>query len=113
MNLLRKLWSGAFSLPLTFWGFYLLGVYAFAVLLNELILFVIGRYHPLMVIMYYVALFAYALIATVGVWRSAAKNISSPVWMSKMWGIAARGSVIYGPVKVLWDLSKAYLLSSN
>ena len=91
MTILRKLWLGQYSLPITFWVFYALGFFAalclFAIILAGSYYFRLGA---IGFIIGFVVLNSYWFIAAVGVWRSAAVGMASSNWMVRAWAIAAR-----------------------
>ena len=105
MSVLRKLWWGQYSLPRTFWGFYVLGFFA-AIFLSATIL--LTSYHLKLGTLGFIFGFSlftiYWFIASVGVWRSAGPNMTSRVWTVRIWAIAARGIVLLFAVRAFWGL---------
>jgi hypothetical protein len=105
MSILRKLWWGQYPLPAAFWGFYVLGFVAVFFLMA---LILVTSYHlhlgTVGFIIGFLVITGYWFIASFGVWRSAATNIASPVWMARIWGIAARGIVLLFAARFLWGL---------
>jgi hypothetical protein len=75
MNVLRKLWLGLYSLPITFWDFYVFGYFIVA----RLLLFVLASWllksapqlHPALAIFGQCIDVVYLPITSGGVWRSA------------------------------------------
>jgi hypothetical protein len=91
MNVFRKLWSGAYSLPIAFWAFYCAGMLA-CFLVSGVILFLSHAINarPLAFTVCFTLVLIYWLAASVGVWRSAGPYWRSPIWMSRIWAAAAR-----------------------
>ena len=97
MGVLRRLWQGKYALPVTFWLFYCVGLFA-CMFLSGILVFLgleissssgfdarpIARASGLALV------YGYLLIATVGVWRSAGPDLASPIWLSRIWAGAAR-----------------------
>jgi len=97
MGVLRRLWQGKYALPVTFWLFYCVGLFACMVLSGILIFlgFAISLSagfdaRPIARAAALALAYAYLLIATVGVWRSAGPGLASPIWLSRIWAVAAR-----------------------
>lgn len=106
MDLLRKLWSGGFSLPVAFWGFYVLGfVVVSAVSIAILVLSYGIRASTGGFIAGFLLILAYWSLASVGVWNSARGQIASPVWLTKVWGFAARSVVAVCALQFIWWLA--------
>ena len=105
MSIIRKLWWGQYSLPQTFWGFYVFGFFA-AFFLSATILFISYylRLSTIGFIVGFLIVIAYWFIASVGVWRSAGANMTSPVWTVRVWAIAARGIVLLFAARATWSL---------
>jgi hypothetical protein len=106
MDVLRRLWQGKFSLPMTFWGFYCAGLIACFVL-SGMILF-LGRVFGTRSIAFALGLaltYGYLVVATVGVWRSAGPSWASPIWLSRIWAAAARLWVIGWIANVAFNLA--------
>lgn len=101
MSILRRLWQGKYSLPVTFWMFYVAGGIACTVLSGFIILlgwetvFLGWSFdaRPIARATVLPLLYGYLLIATVGVWRSAGPAWTSPIWLSRIWAAAARVAV--------------------
>ena len=106
MNVLRKLWWGGYSLPAAFWGFYALGLFVvFSLSIVILILSYGIRASTIGFIIGFLLIVAYWFVASVGVWNSARANIASPVWLTKVWGFAARSVVALFAVQFFWWLA--------
>jgi len=106
MNVLGKLWRGQYSLPRTFWGFYILGQIAcFALLAIILIISYRSHLGTLGFIFGFLIISCYWIIAAVGVWRSASTYLASPIWMTRAWAVAARGVVVLFAARVVWGLA--------
>jgi hypothetical protein len=98
MSVLRRLWQGKYSLPVTFWGFYCAGGIVCLLLAGIIIflgwqtVFPGARFdaRPMARAAALALLYGYLLIATVGVWRSAGPSFASPIWLSRIWAAAAR-----------------------
>ena len=105
MTVLGKLWRGEYALPVAFWVFYCVGLFA-AYLVAGIFLFLSRTIdaHQIALGMAFVLVCAYWLAATVGVWRSARPYWTSPIWMQRIWAALARGVVAVWFVKVLWRL---------
>jgi hypothetical protein len=103
MTVVRKLWLGGYSLPVAFWGFYVLGSAA-SFVLGAIILVFSYRLHlgTIGFIVSFVIFNGYWLTAAVGVWRSADLPFRSAIWMSRVWAIAARGVVILALARAAW-----------
>jgi hypothetical protein len=95
MNFFRKLWSGTYSLPVAFWGFYCVGLFA-SFIVSGLILFMGRLVHarPIAFIIGLALTVCYWLVATVGVWRSASPYWASPIWMDRIRAATARFSTV-------------------
>jgi hypothetical protein len=106
MNILGKLWRGQYSLPKTFWGFYILGQIA-CFLLVAIILIISYRNHlgTLGFIFGFLIISCYWIIAAVGVWRSASTYLASPIWMTRAWAVAARAVVVLIAARAVWGLA--------
>lgn len=94
-GVLKAIWLGEYGLGQTFWGAYVAGC-AGAWILAAIILAVsIGLgVSTIGFILAFLVSTAYWLVASVGVWKSATTSIRSPIWMTKLWGYAARGIVL-------------------
>jgi hypothetical protein len=95
----KKFWRGGYSLPRSFWGFYVLGLFSYLFLcflialpLSSLGLKPLGR-------ALLASYFLYPLWASVGVWRSA-----RPENCSRGWGIIAKGVVAFYGIAILFQL---------
>src|SRR5260370_42696359 len=93
MDVIGRLWRGEFTLPKTFWGFYVGGIFL-AFIVGTGITVAANRMHFFAqgFIVAIVLLYSYGFIATVGVWQSARAEIKSPAWMNREWGWAARSA---------------------
>jgi hypothetical protein len=102
MTVFRKLWWGKYSLPVAFWLFYCLGIFACLILAGT-ILFSSRSINarPVALIFGFALIWVYGLTASVGVWRSAAPYWTSPIWMQRIWAAAARIVVAAGIAKVV------------
>jgi hypothetical protein len=91
MTVVRKLWWGKYSLPVAFWLFYCVGIFACFVLAAT-ILFLSRTINarPVAFIFGFALISAYGLTTSVGVWRSAAPYWTSPLLMQRIWALAAR-----------------------
>jgi hypothetical protein len=108
MSFFGKLWRGEYTLPVAFWGFYCGGL--LACILVSLIIFAASRFvfyvslafdpTPIAVAISALLPTAYALFASVGVWRSAEPYWTSPVGMSRFWAGAARVVIIISIVNI-------------
>jgi hypothetical protein len=91
MTVIRKLWSGKFSLPIAFWLFYFLGTFGCFLIAGTILFFSRSiNARPLAFLFVFALICGYLLVASVGVWRSAAPYWTSPIWMRRMWAAAAR-----------------------
>ena len=101
MTVLGKLWRGEYALPVAFWGFYCGGL--LVCMLLYILVFVAARLvfyatlilnpEPVSLVVCWVLLFAYFAMATIGVWRSASRYWTSPIWMQRIWAAVARAVV--------------------
>lgn len=91
-----KMWQGGYSLPVTFWGFYVAGYFATACL----VIFITPYFatQPARTISVLVFILPYNTLSTIGVWRSA-----DCYELTKWWPVMAKIAVL------LWG---AYILSS-
>jgi hypothetical protein len=74
MDMIRKLWWGLYPLPLTFWGFYVLGFIALMIVTSIAFAALVSFFPALRTLLLMVGLviiWAYWITASVGVWRSA------------------------------------------
>jgi hypothetical protein len=102
MRVVRKLWRGEYTLPVAFWGFYCGGL--LTGVLVSLLMFIADRlvfYADLVVdpipiasIVWDVLFWAYLVVASVAVWRSADPYWVSPIGMRRFWAGAARVFVV-------------------
>ena len=104
-GVLTKLWRGQYSLPLAFLGFFVFGFWValFAGAIILLLAFEL-RQDRLGYIVTFLLLVSYWLIASVGVWRSAASSLASDNWVSRLEAITARGLVALVAAYALWSL---------
>lgn len=106
MTFLRRLWQGKYSLPATFWGFYCAGQFVcFFVAGILLFLSRLVDARPIAFVVLFALNFAYWLISSVGVWRSAGPYWISPIWMRRIWAGAARVVVITYVAEVAFGLA--------
>jgi len=105
MGVLRKLWCGQYSLGVAFWGFYIVG-FVVVLLLTGITFHVANQYRlgAMALAIGLVLSWAYCIIATVGVWNSAALRIKSAIWMERMPGYLARLVVLIYVGRVIWGL---------
>jgi hypothetical protein len=105
MAVIGRLWRGEFTLPKTFWGFYVGGIFL-AFIVGTGITVAANRMHFFAqgFIVAIVLLYSYGFIATVGVWQSARAEIKSPAWMNRVWGWAARLLILVLSSQVLFKL---------
>ena len=103
--MLRKLWRGEYPLRKAFWGFYV-GVGLLSLFATGLLVFLsrLINARPVAFAVGLVALWTYATIASVGVWRSAGADVTSPFWVVRMWAIAARVVVLLLAARICWNL---------
>ena len=101
MTIIRKLWSGAYSLPVAFWGFYVVGILV-TVAAGGIISFASGYLEVYWITL--IAIWLYGVVASVGVWRSAGASLKSPVLLTKMWGYGARLIVLVAIARALFAL---------
>ena len=102
MGVIKRLWRGEYSLGVAFWGFYFAG-FVVLVFMMEIIFPASYRFDidtPPGVL---VVRAAYFVLSSVGVWRSARKNIASAIWLDRLWGYSARGFVCLVAATVLWN----------
>jgi hypothetical protein len=112
MNILGKLWCGQYSLPKTFGGFYVLGQIAcFALVAAILIISYRSHLGTLGFIFGFLIFSCYWNIAAVGVWRSASIYLASPIWMTRIWAVAARAVIALSVARAIWGLSNGGALA--
>jgi len=108
MSIFGKLWYGLYSLPKAFWGFYAFGFLVVYFLIATFFL----SFKPSLGVSGYllglVVLWTYVTIASVGVWRSAGAKFREPIWLDRMWAIAARCVVIIVTLGFVWNLVKTF-----
>lgn len=104
MTIIGKLWSGLYSLPKAFWGFYCVGFFVIYFAIATFMLVFKPSINLAGNILGLCIFWAYMFIASVGVWRSAAINFRSPTWMDRVWAVAARGIVTIVTLKFVWQL---------
>ena len=100
MNAIEKLWRGQYSLPITYWGFGVLGTLVLRAatwLLPPTITNAIAAV---------VALCFYLIVVQVGVWRAASAHKGPVVWAWLAKVIAAL-SVLNSRSSTLWHLKGA------
>ena len=106
MTFLRRLWQGKYSLPASFWGFYCAGQFVCVFVAGHLLFFSrLVDARPIAFPLLFALTFAYWLIASVGVWRSAGAYWTSPIWMRRIWAGAARIVVIAYVANVAFGLA--------
>jgi hypothetical protein len=106
MVVVQKLWWGQYSLPKTFWVFYVLGN-LLVIMLSATIMFVLLHYIRLGAVGLILGIATtncYLILATVGVWRSAGAGMASPIWMHRIWAALARGVVCIWAARIVWGL---------
>jgi hypothetical protein len=105
MTVVRKLWSGQYSLPVAFWLFYCAGMVACPIVAGT-ILFLSRTINarPVAFIVGFAFVNGYLLTVSVGVWRSATPFATSPIWMQRFWAAAARFVVIIGIARLVLGL---------
>lgn len=96
MGVLLKMWTGSYSLPVTFWGFYVGGYFVTALL----VIFITPHFptEPGRTFSVLVLIVPYNTLSTIGVWRSA-----DAYELTKWWPVIAKIAV------VLWG---AYILAT-
>jgi hypothetical protein len=102
MSVLTKLWWGRYSLPRTFWLFYVLGfpiTWLFAAAIYVPFFFLHVR--TLGFIAAFLCFFFYFVVSSIGVWRSA--NAYPFTGAARFWAVAAKGVVVVVVVRVLWS----------
>ena len=104
MTIVGKLWSGLYSLPKVFWGFYCVGFFVVYFAIAAFMLAFLPSINLTAYVIGLCVLWAYMFIASVGVWRSAAKSLRSPIWMARVWAVAARGIVTIVAIAFVWQL---------
>jgi len=110
MGILRKLWWGQYSLPKTFWGFYVLGFFAcWAVVGLVYTPFFILHLRTIGFILTFIIFVSYETIAAVGVWRSA--NAYPFHGFAGFWAIAAKTVVCLVVGRFLWSLANGGALA--
>ena len=103
MGVIKRLWRGEYSLGVAFWGFYFAG-FVVLVFMMEIIFPASYRFDidtPPGVL---VVRAAYFVLSSVGVWRSARKNIASAIWLDRLWGYSARVLVFGIAVQAIWGI---------
>ncbi len=103
--MLKKLWWGTYPLGVAFLSFYVFGLVL--VLVAAGILSYESRFlhiHTVGVLLGLLVSWAYGIIASVGVWRSAAAGMASPIWLDRAWSILARSIVLILVARILWNL---------
>src|SRR5258706_124394 len=105
MSVIWGLWRGEYSLPKTFWGFYVGGI-LLAFIIGTVIVIASNRMHFFAqgFLVAIVLLYGYGFIATIGVWQSAGTEIKSPAWMNRVWGWAARLLIFLWSGQLLFKL---------
>ena len=106
MNVLMKLLYGHYSLPVAFWSFYVGGSIFWIVISTLMFHFV---FKPLHIANLGFALgiaigWAYLLIASVGVWNSAAANANATTARNRLWDFWARAVVLMVAARVVFGL---------
>jgi hypothetical protein len=101
MTLFGRFWRGEYSLPRSFWGFYVLGyLAAFLVLTLAAIPFFLLHLHPFGRILQ-IGYFVYPLWAGIGVWRSAKAYPFTGA--ARFWAWAAQGVVLVFGLVILFN----------
>ncbi len=101
MAVIRKLWNGEYSLPVAFWAFYVGGALLSLIVVAPVLL-ASYQFDVSVLSVVVVLRLALLIVTSVGVWRSAQRNIASPIWISRIWGIAARAWVAFWAVGFVW-----------
>ena len=102
-NAFSRLWRGQYSLPTTFFGFYVFGMNLWIVfVVVGLKVLEILHLEAVMGIFSFISFGSYFLTATVGVWRSAALPIQQG---RTFWPMVARAFVCF--MAVLWGCGTA------
>ena len=102
MNILIKLWWGKYSLRRTFWLFYVLGFpLTWAVASVIYLPFFFLHIRTLGFIATFLCFFAYFIITSVGVWRSA--DAYPFTGAARFWAVAAKGIVCLFAARILWS----------
>lgn len=94
MSAIRELWLGILPLPVAFWIYYAIGnvVVVFAlVFLVSLFPQQIREFGSFVAILLRAA---YLFVSSVGVWRSSAPVMASPIYIERLWRLVARGVVL-------------------
>jgi hypothetical protein len=102
---LQKLWLGLYPLPVAFWLFYFFGPSALWLLLYVGPVLAWQRPLPALEIVTSIILWAYGIIGSVAVWRSAGSYMRCPMLRKRIWAWLARCVVVllgvmalmYGP----------------
>ena len=111
MDIIKKLWNGDFSLPITFWLFHVLGNGILNLI--DTSLDSSGLYDRLLIqdqyffiITFVIFGLCYFILTCTGVWRSSVKYGQSGG--SKLWSGAAQIAVIIGIVRTIMVLYSAF-----
>ena len=105
-GVLRAIGAGEYGLGKTFWGAYVAGCVG-ALLLGALIIavFIALRMSTIGFILSFLVTSSYWMVASLGVWNSAAVSIRSPIWLDRLWGYAARLVVLAFILNFLFRLA--------
>lgn len=112
MSILRRLWQGQYSLPIAFWVFYWAGLVAcfiasgFVIVLSESLHARSVAFAVCLTLTWF-----YMVVASVGVWRSAAPYWTSPIWMRRIWAAAARLIIVGWIAKIAFGLANGGALA--
>ena len=81
MTAILRLWRGELPLPVAFWNWAVIGGFAVNAATSLLFLFLVMQDEPFIAfVIGYALSIPYNLLATVGVWRSAAHYDGDPRW---------------------------------
>ena len=111
MDLIKKLWNGDFSLPITFWLFHVLGngilnLIDTSLASSGLYDRLLGQDQYFLIMTFVIFGLCYFILTCTGVWRSSVKYGQSGG--SKLWSGAAQIAVIIGIVRTIMVLYSAF-----
>lgn len=100
--ILRKLWSGQYSLPITFWGFYVGGYIATFILTW----FISPLFHtqPWRAMIVFILLVPYNVVSLVGFYRS---SHSYP--LARLWPTLAKVFVCLWEARFVWSMIRGFM----
>ena len=102
MTVLKKLWRGQYSLPVTFWIFYVLGYFGSVGL--TMLVSPIFQTQPWRWLSVIVLVAPYCIVTTVGVLRSA-----DAYPLARGWPVLAKIAVCLWDARIIWSLGKGTL----